>query len=110
MKKHTIPFYPMSELPVPDKDDESFSETVLVYGNKRGFVELGYFDFEDESWYHFGSDSFLLKCWCYVPHPDPKHLNDQEWPLIKHQGYQNDIVDQLHEKMKQRESKKSFND
>lgn len=93
MKKYTIPFYPMSELPVPDKDDESFSETVLVYGNKRGFVELGYFDFEDESWYHFGSDSFLLKCWCYVPKPGQHLLTD--WSLVKHKDYKDNLADKI---------------
>ncbi|PZD76809.1 hypothetical protein DNG35_10655 [Mesonia sp. K7] len=96
----------MSKKPERDQNDLSFSRTVLVYSEQFDFIELGYFDFEDDSWYHFGADSFLLKCWCYVPHPDPKHLNDREWPLIKHQGYQNDIVDELHEKIKQRGSKK----
>ncbi|WP_121667012.1 hypothetical protein [Mesonia aquimarina] len=89
-------FHPMSEPPMPDKNDESFSETVLVYSENTEFIELGYFDFEDECWYHFGSDSFLLKCWCYIPNPVECLGDHQEWPLAKHKDYdENDLSDRI---------------
>ena len=87
-EKKSRVFHPMSKIPERDTDDHSFSKTVLVYSEDLSFIELGYFDFEDERWYHFGSDSFLLKCWCYIPNPMECLEAHQEWPLAKHKGYQ----------------------
>lgn len=79
MENSTV-FYPMSTIPMPDESDQTFSKTVLIYGDKSDFVELGYYDFEVSQWSHFGSNIFLLKCWCYLP--DPGMIANSEWPVI----------------------------
>lgn len=63
-------FFPMTEKPVRDESDPSFSQTVIIYGDQKNVVELGYFDFEEDEWLHFGQNLFMLKCWCYIPNPD----------------------------------------
>jgi len=79
-----IRFYPMSELPVRDESDAGFSKTVIIYNDKLNFVDLGYFDFEEEKWSHFGENAFLLKCWCYVPKP---LIEDEKWEIVEPKGY-----------------------
>lgn len=82
-----IKFYPMSEWPIPDESDKSFSQTVIVYGDKLNPIGLGYFDFEMGEWLHFAENNFLLKCWCYLP--DPKGVvEDTQWEAIAPKGYQ----------------------
>jgi len=85
-KAPEIPFYPMSKKPKPDDTDADFSKTVLVFGEDRKFVELGYYDFQEKQWAHFGEGSFLLKCWCYIPDPT-LILNGARWKAVKHSGY-----------------------
>ena len=79
-------FYSMSEFPVRDESDASFSETVIIYNDKLNFVDLGYFDFEEGRWFHFGENAFLLKCWCYIPKP---LVEDEKWEIITPKGYKN---------------------
>jgi hypothetical protein len=76
----------MSERPVADESDESFSKTVIIYGEGKGYVELGYFDFEQGQWSHFGNNSFLLKCWCYIPEPQVI-IENKEWHAVPPRGY-----------------------
>ena len=83
--KNDIIFYPMSELPARDESDASFSKTVIVYGDKLNFIDMGYFDFEEGEWSHFGQNIFLLKCWCYIP--DPVENNYEKWESIMPKGY-----------------------
>lgn len=75
----------MTELPVADESDAAFSKTVLIYGEKKHFVELGYYDFEEDTWSHFGKNNFLLKCWCYVP--EPSEVVNREWEAFAPKGY-----------------------
>jgi hypothetical protein len=82
----TTIFYPMSDRPVADESDNSFSKTVIVYGEVPGNVELGYFDFEQGQWSHFGNETFLLKHWCYIPEPETFKVND-EWQPVAPRGY-----------------------
>lgn len=84
MKMENV-FYPMTEIPVPDKGDASFSKTVIIYGEDLESFEFGYFDFEQDQWSHFGKNNMLLKCWCYVPVPDG--LNHGYWHTLKPKGY-----------------------
>lgn len=77
----------MSELPVRDESDASFSKTVIIYNSKFNIVNLGYFDFEEGEWAHFGDNTFLLKCWCYIPTPS-EIIRDKEWEIIAPKGYQ----------------------
>jgi hypothetical protein len=82
----TSKFYPMTEWPTPDESDKSFSKTVIIYGDKPDVVELGFYDFEQGQWSHFGNHSFLLKCWCYIP--DPGTIRQSEdWVATEHRGY-----------------------
>jgi hypothetical protein len=81
-----IRFLPMSEFPQPDESDESFSVTVLVYSEGFRNIELGYYDFETNRWSHFGDNSFLLKCWCYIPLPEV-NINENEWEAVMPKGY-----------------------
>jgi len=85
-KKEDHVFYPMALIPEADEVDASYSKTVLVFGEKRQFVELGFYDFESKQWSHFGEDSFLLKCWCYVPNPE-NYLKANNPVSVKHAGY-----------------------
>jgi hypothetical protein len=85
-----IIFYPMSEKPSPDESDNSFSKTVIIFGEKLNFIELGFFDFEDQQWSHFGKNSHLLKCWCYIPDPN-NMVNCGEWTAIAPKGYTKDF-------------------
>jgi len=80
-----IIFYPMSEIPARDQSDVSFSKTVIIYNDKLNFVDLGYFDFEEGQWSHFGENSFLLKCWCYIP--KPLEIEDEKWEIVIPKGY-----------------------
>lgn len=83
---NSILFYPMSELPVPDESDASFSKTVIIYGDEFNFIDLGYFDFEEGQWSHFGKNTFLLKCWCYIPTPS-EIIRNENWEVIAPKGY-----------------------
>jgi hypothetical protein len=78
-------FYAMTEKPVRDESDRSFSKTVLIYG-RQNFVELGYFDFEEGQWSHFGENLFLLECWCYLPDPTT-FIGNTALETIKLKGY-----------------------
>lgn len=82
-------FYPMTVLPVPDESDESFSKTVIVYGENFTAVGLGYFDFEMEEWQHSNHNSFLLRCWCYLPKPSIDI--DNKWIAIAPGGYKKSL-------------------
>jgi hypothetical protein len=76
----------MSERPMADESDTSFSKTVIIYGEKPDIVELGFYDFEQGQWSHFGNNSFLLKCWCYIPDPGQVRRK-KEWESIIPKGY-----------------------
>jgi hypothetical protein len=76
----------MTEWPVADESDASFSKTVIIYGDKPDVVELGFYDFEQGQWSHFGNNSFLLKCWCYIPDPGAVRQN-KDWEGIAPKGY-----------------------
>lgn len=78
-------FYPMTMLPEQDESDGSFSRTVIIYGEGRDFIELGYYDFEAGTWIHFGQNIFLLKCWCYIPCADKALTNG--WKAFKPKGF-----------------------
>lgn len=80
--KNEIVFYPMSEIPVHDESDTSFSKTVIVYDDKLNFSDMGYYDFERGEWSCFGEVWFLLKCWCYIPHVTDCE-NISRWETIK---------------------------
>jgi hypothetical protein len=80
-----IEFYPMATLPEPDESDTSFSKTVIIYGESRDFIELGYYDFEAGDWIHFGKNIFLLKYWCYIP--DAETAITREWEVFRPKGF-----------------------
>lgn len=82
-----IKFYPMSERPEPDESDTSFSKTVIVYGEKLNDAGLGYFDFEMEEWLYLGENTFLMKCWCYLP--EPENFSEIQWEAVAPRGYKN---------------------
>lgn len=86
----TTIFYPMTEIPAPDDSDKSFSKTVIIFGDKLNFIDLGYFDFEEQQWSHFGRNHYLLKCWCYIPDPAPI-VYTKEWMLIEPKGYRKEF-------------------
>ena len=86
-----IVFYPMSELPEREESDPVFSKMVIIYNDKLNSVDLGYFDFEEGSWSHFGESTFLLKCWCYIP--KPVVIEQEEWEIVKPRGYKKDAFD-----------------
>ena len=73
-------FYPMNTWPEVDECDSSFSRTVIIYGEKHDFVELGFYDFEQGQWTHFGDKRFILKCWCYLP--DPHGAHSEYWERV----------------------------
>lgn len=78
-------FYPMSQKPLPDESDSSFSKTVIVYSDNDSAIGFGYYDFEIDEWLHSGDNSFLLKCWCYIPVPDTAH--NHNWIPVAPKGY-----------------------
>lgn len=82
-----IKFYPMTEWPVEDESDSSFSKTVIIYGEKSSEIGLGYYDFEMNEWLHLGENIFLLKCWCYIPNPN-ENTKGRTWKLLAPKGYQ----------------------
>ncbi|MNL87788.1 hypothetical protein D3C87_2171430 [compost metagenome] len=47
---------------------------------------MGFFDFEQGEWSHFGENSFLLKCWCYIPVPS-EIIRKNEWKVTSPKGY-----------------------
>jgi hypothetical protein len=79
-------FYPMTELPSRDESDGSFSKTVIVYGPKLSDFGLGYFDFEINEWLYLGENTFLLKCWCYLPELLGA-VKDNDWKAIAPRGF-----------------------
>lgn len=78
-------YYPMTTKPSPDDGDASFSKTVIIFGEDLTTFELGYFDFDQDQWSHFGKNDILLKCWCYVPFP--KRSIYEDWQVLKPKGY-----------------------
>ena len=76
----------MTEIPLPDDSDTSFSKTVMIYSNALTHVEFGYFDFEEQQWSHFSKTPFLLKCWCYIPSPK-EFIKNKDWPTVALKGY-----------------------
>lgn len=85
-------FHPMTEIPLADESDVTFSRTVIIYGEKQHFVELGYYDFEEETWSHFGRNNFSLKCWCYLPEPLGA-IRNAEWKAISPKGHKGSIFE-----------------
>jgi hypothetical protein len=85
-------FHPMTELPIADESDTTFSKTVIIYGERQDFVELGYYDFEEGAWSHFGKNTFLLKCWCYLPEPLGAIKNTQ-WEALPPKGYKANVFE-----------------
>jgi len=83
MENHV--YYPMTMKPLPDEGDASFSKTVIIFSEDLTNFELGYFDFDQDEWSHFGKNDIMLKCWCYVPFPE----NDiyENWQALKPKGY-----------------------
>lgn len=79
-------YFPMSHRPPVSKDEENHSIMVLVFDEEEAFCELGFFHFKDDEWYHTGSDSWKLKCWCMIPYPNHE-IMDNKWPSVKHVGY-----------------------
>jgi hypothetical protein len=79
-------FHPMSEIPDADESDASFSKTVLIYNDTLKVTEFGYYDFEEGQWSHFGNNTFLLKCWCYIPDPAAA-IPQPDWAAIAPKGY-----------------------
>lgn len=85
-------FYPMTEIPIADESDSTFSKTVIIYGEKQQFVELGYYDFEEKTWSHFGQNIFLLKCWCYIPE-SLEAIKNNEWKSLPPKGYKTNVFE-----------------
>lgn len=88
IKRHPmkdIDFHPMTIFPHADEANATISKTVLIYGDGRDLIELGYYDFAQNSWSHFGKNTFLLKCWCYVPLPEVGE--DSQWTAYTPKGY-----------------------
>lgn len=75
----------MSQEPIPDAGDTTFSVTVIIYSENLESFELGYFDFEQNQWSHFGKNEIVLKCWCYIPIPEYEQCKD--WPTLQPKGY-----------------------
>ena len=82
----TTIFNPMSQKPIEDESDTTFSITVLIFNQYLKFVAPGYYDFEEQEWSHFGENSNLLKCWCYIPMPENNGDLD-DWETIKPKSY-----------------------
>jgi len=76
----------MREKPESEESDTSFSKTVIIYGEKLVEVGLGYYDFEMNEWLHLGENTFLLKCWCYVPDPVDA-IKASNWASVAPRGY-----------------------
>lgn len=84
-------FHPMWKKPKVSNDDSRFSKIVLVYEldfdtKKMINSDLGYFDFEEETWSKFGEDSMMLYCWKEIPDPS-EFMKDKDWVIALHTGY-----------------------
>ncbi len=82
-------FYPMSKRPEHSDDEYLFSKTVMVYdegSDTDKFSELGYFDFENDEWIHFGDNSMKLICWCEIPDP-ADYIKNNNLKSVTHRGY-----------------------
>lgn len=78
-------FFPMSHRPPVSKDDDTFSETVIVFDEDLDDFDMGYFSFEDDQWHIFGGFSMKLKCWKPVSKPNPEQV--QQFKIELHSGY-----------------------
>ena len=81
----------MQELPKVATDlngnEESFSVPVLVFDEKEPtFCEIGHYNFDTNSWSHFGENSMKLICWCYLPNPT-EFLKGKNFKSVQHDGY-----------------------
>lgn len=79
-------FKPMNKFPKQAKG-EYFSVPVLVFDeNDNDFCEIGHYNFDTQSWSHFGENSMKLICWCYLPNPK-EFLKSKNWISVEHDGY-----------------------
>jgi len=84
-------FHKMQELPARATDlkgnIEEFSVSVLVYDkDEPTWCEKGYYNFDFETWSHFGDASMKLICWSDIPDAtDFVESNNLEFVL--HDGY-----------------------
>ncbi len=93
MKHHAFKgeFRPMHELPNRAKDLkgnlEKFSVPVLVFSeHDPSYFEIGYYNFDTETWNHFGDVSIRLICWCEIPNPT-EFAGNNKLSYVLHEGY-----------------------
>jgi hypothetical protein len=84
-------YFKMQELPKVATDlngnEESFSVPVLVFDETEPtFCEIGHYNFDTNSWSHFGENSMKLICWCYLPNPT-EFLKGKNFNSVLHDGY-----------------------
>jgi len=84
-------FYKMQDLPKVATDlkgnKEPFSVPVLVFDKDTPtFCNIGHYNFDTETWNHFGEDSMLLICWCYIPDPTD-FVRDTDLEFVLHDGF-----------------------
>ncbi len=79
-------FNSMKHKPPYSEDDESLSETVLVYDGDGNLWDLGFFSFHENEWHVLGDDSLDLICWTLLPNPN-EFLKGKDLPIVQHVGY-----------------------
>ena len=84
-------FHPMWKRPNQVKN-ETFSETVIVYEldhetKKVIDSDLGFYNFEKETWNVLGDFSMNLWCWTEIPNPTD-FMQDKDWEVVLHEGFQ----------------------
>lgn len=79
-------FHPMWKKPEPSGDNDGYSKTVIVYEldhdtKKVVDSDLGYYNFEKETWNVLGDFSLKLCCWTEIPNPT-QFMQDKDWEEI----------------------------
>lgn len=62
----SIVWHSMNDIP-PKVTGENFSETVIIYGEKGEYQDLGYYDYEFKEWYLLGDFQMNMICWIWIP-------------------------------------------
>jgi hypothetical protein len=85
-------FHPMWKKPEASGDEDGYSKTVIVYEldhdtKKVIDSDLGYYNFETETWHVLGDFSMHLWCWTEIPNPT-NFMQDKDWVVELHKGFQ----------------------
>jgi len=67
---------------------EDFSLPVLLFDKEEPtFCNIGHYNFDTETWSHFGEESMKLICWCYIPNPTDYIKKMRFLTHVLHDGY-----------------------